>query len=177
MWALMRAARTVATPDGAKINRYERKKRKMKQAIINEIIAYFEENEGVFNECMEQLDDYGGYLGDDRYYSMDDLDELMSGKSAIDLLNMAFCGHDADTYHTDAHGNREYGAFNPNRDYFTFSGYGNLISTDYPDYSEHIDKYAIEEMCDNRRWIDAIDDNAELSELFDRLEEAEGEDD
>lgn len=149
----------------------------MKQAIINEIIAYFKENEDAFNECIEQLDGYSGYLGDDRYYSMDDLDELMSGKTTTELLNMAFFGYDADTYHTDTHGGRKYGAFNPNRDYFTFNGYGNLISTDYPDYSDKLDGYAVQEMSDSRHWIDAIDDSDELTELFDKLEAAEGEDD
>jgi hypothetical protein len=144
---------------------------------IKKIIAYFEENEDIFNECIEELDDYSGYLGDNRYYSMYDLDELMESKTPTDLLNMAFFGHDADTYHTNRHGDREYGAFNPNREYFTFNGYGNLISTDYPDYSEYIDKYAIEEMSDNRRWIDAIDDNAELSDLFDELENEDDESD
>ena len=39
------------------------------------------------------------------------------------------------------------------------------------------DKYAVEEMSDNRRWIDAIDDNAELSELFDELENEDDEND
>jgi hypothetical protein len=70
-----------------------------------------------------------------------------------------------------------YGAFNPNRDYYKYNGYGNLISTDYPDYSEYIEKYAIEEMSENRRWIDAIDDNEELSELFDGLENEDDEND
>ena len=52
-----------------------------------------------------------------------------------------------------------------------------LISTDYPDYSEYIDKYAIEEMSDYQRRIDAIDANEELSELFDELENEDDEND
>lgn len=30
------------------------------------IIAWFKENEEVFNDCIEELDSYNGYLGDDR---------------------------------------------------------------------------------------------------------------
>lgn len=148
-----------------------------REKTIEKIIAYFEENNDIFNDCIEELDSYNGYLGDNRYYSMDELDELMEFKSATELLNMAFFGHDEDTHHTDGHGNVEYGAFNPNRNYFTFTGYGNLISTDYPDYSAYLDKYAIEEMSDHQSWIDAIDGNVELSKLFDELESEDDEND
>ena len=142
---------------------------------IEKIIAYFEENNDIFNECIIQLDDYNGYLNDDRYYNMDELDDLLQGKSATDLLNMAFFGHDADTYHTDSHGHREYGAFNPNRDYFTFNGYGNLISSDYKDYSAHLDRYFIEALEDDREYIGALEDSEELTALFDELENEDDE--
>ena len=148
----------------------------MKKAQIEKIIEYFEENEGIFNDCIEELDDYNGYLGDNRYYLMGELDELLQGKSATDLLNMAFFGHDEDTHHTDSYGHREYGAFNPNRDYFTFNGYGNLISTNYPDYSANLDSYCIMDMCEHRYYIDTIDQFPELSALFDDLEEITSED-
>ena len=141
-----------------------------REKTIEKIIAYFEDNEDVFNECIEELDGWNGYLNDDRYYNMDELDDLMHGKSATDLLNMAFFGHDENTFHTDSHGNKEYSAFNPNRDYFTFNGYGNLISSDYKDYSAHLDRYFIEALEEDRDSIYAIEYNEELSELFDELE-------
>jgi hypothetical protein len=144
---------------------------------IEKIIAYFEENKDIFNECIIQLDDYNGYLGDDRYNDMELLNEIYNGAEPLEILRRAFFGHDADNWHTDGSGNKIYAEFNPNRDYYKYNGYGNLISTDYPDYSEYIDKYAIEEMSDNRRWIDAIDDNDELSELFDELENEDDEND
>ena len=141
-----------------------------REKTIEKIIAYFEENNDIFNECIIQLDDYNGYLGDDRYNDIELLNEIYSGEEPLEILRRAFFGHDEDNWHTDGSGNKIYSEFNPNRDYFKYNGYGNLISTDYPDYSEYMDKYAIEEMSDNRRWIDAIDDNEELSELFDELE-------
>ena len=42
-----------------------------RERIIEKIVEYFKENESVFNDCIEELDSYNGYLGDDRYYSMD----------------------------------------------------------------------------------------------------------
>lgn len=148
-----------------------------REKTIGKIIAYFEENEDIFNECIEELDGCNGYLSDDRYYNMDELDDLMQGKSATDLLNMAFLGRDDDTYHTDSHGNREYDAFNPNRDYFTFSGYGNLISSDYKDYSAHLDRYFIEALEEDRAYIGALEDSEELTALFDELENEDDEND
>lgn len=147
-----------------------------KESIIKKIVAWFEENEDVFNDCIEELDSYNGYLGDDRYYSMDELDELYNGVEASEVLRRAFYGYDEETYHTDSHGEREYGPFNPNRDYFRFNGYGNLVSADYKDYSAQLDHYAVEEMAENRDEISTIDDNEELSDMFDELEEVETED-
>ena len=142
----------------------------MKENTINKIVAYFEENKSVFNDCIEELDSYNGYLNDSRYYEMEELLEFYSGVDPIEILQRAYYGHDADTWHTDSRGEKEYGAFNPNRDYFTYNGYGNLISTDYKDYSAFIDRYAVEEMSDNRRWIDSIESDSELASLFDELE-------
>ena len=137
---------------------------------MEKILNYFEENEDIFNECMEELDSWNGYLGDDRYYSMDELDEIYNGTDATEILRRAFYGYDEDSYTTDASGNRTHDAFNPNRDYFRFNGYGNLVSADYKDYTAQLDHYAIEAMKENRDEIQTIDDNDELKELFDELE-------
>lgn len=135
------------------------------------IIDYFKENEEVFNDCIEELDSYNGYLGDDRYYPMDELSDLYCNADPIDLLNQAFFGHDEETWTVDERGEKHYGAFNPNREYFTFNGYGNFVSADFKDYSAYLDHYAIESMSENRNQIYTIDDNCDLSELFDELEE------
>ena len=74
---------------------------------------------------------------------------------------------------TDANGNKNYGAFNPNREYFSYNGYGNLVSSDYKDYSGHLDHYCVERMSKYRSHISSIDDDEELSALFDALEEDE----
>ena len=149
----------------------------MKEKIIEKIIEYFKENEEIFNQCAEELDSYNGYLGDDRYYSMDELNDFYHDTDPLELLQRAYYGQDEDTYTTDSNGNRTYGEFNPNRDYFKYNGYGNLVSTDYPDYSNMLDKYIIDDMLENRQWIDTIDENLELSELFDELENAEEQND
>ena len=142
------------------------------EEITADIIEYFENNEDIFNDCMEELDSYNGYLSDDRYFSMDELDELHNGTEPSELLRRAFYGYDEETYTTDRDGNKTYGAFNPNREYFRYNGYGNLVSADYKDYSGMLEPFAIEVMRENRDYIDSIDDEEELSALFDELEAA-----
>ena len=149
------------------------KEKRTKEAVIADIIQYFKENEDVFNDCMEDLDSYNGYLGDDRYYNMDELNDLYSGQEPQEILFRAFYGFDADSWHIDSSGNKEYGAFNPNREYFYFNGYGNLVSSDYKDYSDKLDGYAVEAMSEGRNYIDSIEDNDTLADLFDELEEIE----
>ena len=146
-----------------------------RERIIEKIVKYFKENEDIFNDCIEELDSYNGYLGDDRYYSMDELDELYCGVEPSEVLFRAFYGYDAETFTTDASDNRTYGAFNPNRDYFTSNGYGNLVSADYKDYSAHLDEFAVEDMANNRAYMYTIEEDPELCELFDLLEESEEE--
>lgn len=150
----------------------ETSKTRTPEEITADIIEYFENNEDIFNDCMEELDSYNGYLGDDRYFSMDELDELYNGTEPSELLRRAFYGYDEQTYITDRDGNKTYGAFNPNRDYFRYNVYGNLVSNDYKDYSHLLDGYAIEAMNENRSYIDSIDNDEELTALFDELEAA-----
>ena len=150
----------------------ETTKTRTPEEITADIIEYFENNEDIFNDCMEELDSYNGYLGDDRYYSMDELDELHNGIEPSELLRRAFYGYDEDTWTTDSRGDKTYGPFNPNREYFRYNGYGNLVSADYKDYTGQLDKYAVESMSENRSYVDSIDDNEELTALFDELEAA-----
>ena len=127
-----------------------------KEEIVNAIIEYFKDNEDIFNECIGELDWWNGYLGDDKMYPMDELDELLFHFKPLDLLRLAFNGD-----------------FNPNGEYFYFNGYGNLMSSWELDYSDHCDEYFVEALLENRAHIDAIVDNEELSALFDELEEVD----
>ena len=140
---------------------------------IEKIIEYFENNESIFNECMEDLDAYNSYLGDDRYYEMEMLSEFYNGTDPVELLNRAYFGRDDENWYGKENGEKVYGEFNPNRTYFYYNGYGNLVSADYKDYSAHLDTYAINAMLENREYIDPLKWDDELAELFDELEMGE----
>lgn len=117
------------------------------------LIELFESNEELFNQTIEELDSYNGYLGDNRYYEMDMLSEFYHGTDPIELLSRAYFGYDSETWHTDLSGNKTYGAFNPNREYFHFNGYGNLVSSDYKDYSVYLDEGFIDDLIESQKHL------------------------
>lgn len=153
------------------ISEEEKAPNRTAEEITADIIDFFKANEDIFTDAIEELDSYNGYLGDDRYYAMDELDEFYTGTAPSEILFRAYYGRDEETYTTNGDGSKTYGEFNPNRDYFRYDGYGNLVSTDHKDYSWRLDKYAVESMSENRSYIDSIEGDDELAALFDELEE------
>ena len=144
-----------------------------RDVIVADILAYYKEDENAFINSVEELDSWNGFLGDDRWEDMEELDAMFEGKSVTYILDRAFYGYDADTWCTNSHGEKEYSMFNPNRSYFRFNGYGNLVSSDYKDYSDYCDENTVEELEKEYYRLDTITDNDELNELFEELENAE----
>lgn len=138
-----------------------------KEKAINAILEYFKENDDEFINVIEELDSYNGYLSDDRIYDMEMLGEFYSGQDPTEILFRAFYGHDAETWTTDSHGEKEYGQFNPNRNHFYYNGYGNLVSCDYKDYSDKLDTYFVEAVIDN---FGSLDLPIEVMEIIDSIE-------
>jgi hypothetical protein len=99
------------------------------------------------------------------------LNEFYNGSEPLELLQRAYFGRDED-YHTDAQGNKIYGEFNPNKDYFTYNGYGNLVSSNYKDYSYLLDDYFIEALIENYESL-YLDD--EILEIIEGAEEGDNE--
>lgn len=145
--------------------------------IRQELKDLFEEDNTLFNDTIEELDSYNGYLGDDRYYYMEEINGLPNeyGYNVTDILYRVFCGYNQDEYTTDGYGEKHYGLFNPNCDYFRFNGYGNLVSAWDKDYSDFLDDYFIDSLLENRSYLNI---DADIEALLDELENAEqGEED
>lgn len=141
----------------------------MNKYIINKIREYFKDNLEIFNTCVEQLDDYNGYLNGERYYSMDEFDEICFGLTSTEIALKIYYGFDADSYTTYGYGNKSYSEFNPHRKYVLYNGLGNFISSDVKDYSVCLNDYIINVMNENREYIDEIYENDDLLELFNEL--------
>lgn len=102
---------------------------------------------------------------DDRLECMAELPELFDlsdRDSVFNLLNRFYYGHDENDIHSSA---------NPNRNYFYFNGYGNIVTTDYP--SDVIDVDELTEWIVSRE--DSLD-NDEIQEILDEYNEEEDED-
>ena len=100
---------------------------------------------GQFNDLMDDLGYYDNWI-----YSMDEFDDLIS-ESAYDAIRMAFYGERF---------NFKHDSFNPNDEYFTFNGYGNLVSI--PDYylQEYCDQFKdelLEYVNDNDIYLDGVE--------------------
>lgn len=135
-----------------------------RQEQIKKIITYLEENEEAAANCIEQLDDYNGFLDFNRYYNMEDL-PMFYENDIENLLERIYFGYDEDYGMED-----KTSQFNPNREYFKYSGYGNLVSSSEKDYSSFIDDSLIEELEKYRDDIYELDENIDLSVLFNELE-------
>ena len=135
------------------------------------LLSYYQNNEEDFNYDIEELDSWNGYLGDERAEPMEYLDEVLQGTEPTEILNSAFFGYDDDTWH-DENGERVRGEFHQNRDYFYFNAYGNLVSTNYKDYSSFLDDYFVKEIIDNECHLDLSDG---VQEIIDNYED-EGDD-
>ena len=95
--------------------------------LYQKAIEMLTEDTDLFNSMCEELDSWDGFLGDDRYYPMYEFDELLGGRSPLEIAELV-SGED----------------FNTGDDYFRFTIYG-VESADEPDYS---DIYSAEDVLD-----------------------------
>lgn len=139
-----------------------------RQEQIKKIIDYFKDNREKANLYIEELNYYTDFLGDDCYYYMEDLPEYFKN-DVENLLNRIYFGYDEDNSTDD-----QEAPFNPMRDFFKYNAYGNLISSDYKDYSSYIDENLIQGLEKYRNIIYQLDNDPKLHELFNELEGMEG---
>lgn len=113
--------------------------------LVEKLLAYYRENVEDFNNDIEELNNWNGCLYDDQIYPMEQLNELFQGTEPEEILKRAFYGYDEPYKYGDPSR-----PFNPNRDYFYFNGYGNLVSISQRDYTDYLDNDFIQEIIDNR---------------------------
>lgn len=111
----------------------------------------------------ELLQDYGNeylqeYYPDDCIYEMDMVTEFIT--DVWEALRSAFFGYDWAPGADSDHNLREQ--FNPNKDYFAFNGYGNLVSIDSYYYVDWLDRCITEsefvDWCVERGYLDEEDE-------------------
>lgn len=133
---------------------------------LQQLLEYYKQNTEDFNNDIEALDDWTGYLGGERAIPMEQLDDYYQDISPLDLLRRAFFGYDADNSNS-----KQKAPFNPNRDYFYVDGYINLVSTDNPDYSDYLDEETVQEIIDNSQNLVLSDGAQDIVDEYEDQEE------
>ena len=100
-----------------------------RQYIHNAMLDMIKADSDLAVEVCEELDSWDGFLGDDRCYSMDEIDEILFSKKPSEILNMVSSD------------------FNYNDNYFYFNGYGLLESCNYKE-DRYLDVSTHEEILD-----------------------------
>ena len=124
-----------------------------KQDFINYIekkmTDYWKAHNDSFSRVCEELDLWDGFLGDDRVYSMDELDDLLCDKKPSEVLQMV------DTPN-----------FDYSDDYFYYDIYG-IRSTNEKDYFNYVDYSEVfEKLIDDYNQIFTRKYGYEYHELF-----------
>ena len=106
-------------------------KRNEVEAMIMEVLKQADDSDifAIWNSYCEERN-----YCDDMVYNMEDLNEFFQGQDADYIICRAFYGSDE---------GREESSFNPNRDYFMFNGYGNLVSLDYLSFNQYSGKFKL----------------------------------
>lgn len=119
--------------------------------IEKRMIDYWKAYNDSFSRVCEELDSYDGFLGDDRIYSMDELDDLLYDKKPSEVLQMV------DTNN-----------FNYNDDYFYYDTYDGICSTDEKDYYNYVNYSDVfEKLINDYNQIFTRKYGREYFELFD----------
>lgn len=113
------------------------------------------------DEKITLLNEYLGNVNytDNMVYSMDDIDEVLYGITPGEIIQLALYG---------GRFNFKQDSFNPNDEYFSFDGYGNLVSISGYELRYYCDLY-LDDMIDAGALEHLIDDDDEEEE-----EEEEG---
>lgn len=131
------------------------------KTLAETLLNYYKENEDDFNHDVEEMDDWNGYLEFGRIEPMGELDVIYQNEEATEILRSVFFGHDENSIQS--------ATFNPNRDYFYCDGYGNLVSTDFIDYSDYLDDDCVQQIIDNESHLCLSDGAQEIIDSYDEL--------
>ena len=103
--------------------------------IEDRMIDYWKAHNDSFSRVCEELDSWDGFLGDDRIYSMDELDDLLGDKKPSEVLQMVDTpnfDYSDDYFYYDIYGIRSTNE----KDYFNYVDYSDVFEKLINDYNQ-----------------------------------------
>lgn len=130
----------------------------MKKEMILDVLR--EMNDG---EIASIWNDYCGevYKYDDEIMTVYEMEEYAKTQDVMNILNRFYFGNDDGQENTSA---------NPNRNFFTFNGYGNIISFDYI-YNKYADEFYYVDVDEMINYIIENEDSLYCDEIQSILDE------
>ena len=103
--------------------------------IERRMVDYWKAHNDSFSRVCEELDSWDGFLGDDRIYSMDELDDLLCDKKPSEVLQMVDTpnfDYSDDYFYYDIYGIRSTNE----KDYFNYVDYSDVFEKLIDDYGQ-----------------------------------------
>ena len=103
--------------------------------IESRMIDYWKAHNDSFSRVCEELDSWDGFLGDDRIYSMDELDDILGDKKPSEVLQMVDTpnfDYSDDYFYYDIYGIRSTNE----KDYFNYVDYSDVFEKLINDYNQ-----------------------------------------
>ena len=103
--------------------------------IESRMIDYWKAHNDSFSNVCEELDSWDGFLGDDRIYSMDELDDILGDKKPSEVLQMVDTpnfDYSDDYFYYDIYGIRSTNE----KDYFNYVDYSDVFEKLIDDYNQ-----------------------------------------
>ncbi len=124
------------------------------QTMLQNVKEYCDDHEEEFIKAIEALDDYNGYLGDDRWREMSQLAEDCYGMGALELIELGKYSTELDL----------------EEQYYRFNVYGNLESCmDYErDYSDYLSISFVAKLYEEYQHLQGVPET--IVEIFEEYE-------
>lgn len=110
---------------------------------LENLLEYFKKNKEDFNDCLRALDDWNGYLGDDRWIEMEYFDEYLYNKSHLWVAQVV--------YNSDRD-------FNPFDNYWRFCSWDVLESGDEENYDDYLTLDVVEDIIHHKDDLELYDE-------------------
>ena len=119
---------------------------------VADAVDMLEEDPDMLRDILEDLDDYCGYLGDDRWIPMESFNDCLCYRSPLEIASSV-----------------SYGDFNPNHAYFRFGCYDEIFSTDDAYYFSFADASLVRKILRERDHLTSLSRYPRFCALLDSI--------